>query len=284
MPFLIVVLAYLLSRYTHASQWLHHDKLYDRLLDKLAAGNPGTPLAFVISVTGTSLFTAWLFWNLPFWLHFFLAIAVLLSSTGSSNWRGYTANALSRIQQGNAESIWLSLEAKGLLEPDAGAHALWLALRKQAAYLYLTEWFAIFFWFTLFGPTGALFFRLLTLYNQHPRIRDGLLPSFAQWQVVMEWLPARYMGLCFCLSGNFATCFHVWRQLAIDTHTSNPNFLARCLDAALIVDDANAQVSHIGTGTIHPDTFRLGQALQDLLAHTEIIGLVGLALTVLVLH
>jgi membrane protein required for beta-lactamase induction len=108
----------------------------------------------------------------------------------------------------------------------------------------------------------------------------------------MEWLPSRYMGLCFCLSGNFATCIRVWRQLAIDTHTSNKDFLARCIDAALILDETSSTENpsnddasnHNALTVITPRTRQLGLALQDLLAHTEVIGLVGLAITVLVLH
>lgn len=280
MAFLSVIFAYLLSRHTSASKWLQHDGGLHLALQWLADIKPGTSTAFFIAVAGSGLFTAWLFLHLPFWLHFFLAIAVLLFSTGRNNWRSYTTECLAQLRDGNAETVWLSLESQGMLEPAAGADALWYAIRKQAAYLYLTEWFAIFFWFSLLGPAGSLFFRLLALYNEQAVTSNGKLPTLAKWQSALEWLPTRYMGLCFCLSGNFATCFHTWRQLVVDTHTSNQDFLARCADTALIVE-APASSS---TNPVTDRVLQLAPSLQDLLAHTEIIGLVGLALAVLVLH
>jgi AmpE protein len=285
MLFLSVLLAYVLSRYTAVCAWLHHDGWLNSAIDALALRKPATFLPFAGTVIAGTLLVAVGLWYLPFWLGFLGGIVVLLFSLGRGDWRSNTAQTLMQLRDGNAEAVWLTLESEQMLDASTQPDTLWRALRKQAAYRYLLDLFAVFFWFVLLGPAAAVFFRLLVVYNRHAHVRDGRLPSCQQWQTVLEWLPARYMALCFCLSGNFIPSFNLWRQLALDTHLGSADFLARCMDAALILDESiTAEAAGVDVPEPVAVALRRGQSLQDLLVHTEMIGLVGLALTVLVLH
>jgi AmpE protein len=158
---------------------------------------------------------------------------------------------------------------------------LWLAWRRHAGCWYLDRLFAVFFWFFLLGPAGAVFYRLTSLYNRHPSLPAGNLPSYQQWQWALEWLPVRYMGLCCCLAGNFTTGFHVWRQWLLDTRVSSADFLAQCLDASLVQESSTETPPEVDESLRL--TLMRSQALDGLLVRTEIIGLAGLALVILVL-
>ncbi len=287
MPFLSVLFAYLLSRHTTVGTWLHRDRWLYALLDSQLRSSPFAALGIPL---GGAILTALLLWKLPFWLGFAAGILVLLFSIGRENCRGYVLQTLSQLRDGNAESIWLALESAGLINDKSGnrdsGSELWAGLRSRAAYVYLTDLFAVFFWFCLLGPAGAVLFRLLSISNGRvQRLLDNDSPgntgTIKHWLMAMEWLPARYMGLCFCLAGNFTSGFSVWRQLAPDTHLPTAGFLGRCVDAALLHDLEVAPTAAAPTELAL--ALQRAPALHDLLARTEMIGLVGLALAVLLL-
>lgn len=283
MSFLSVLIAYLLSRYTDLATWLQHDTWFNHGIDQISARQPASRMPFYELVIGSSALVLLVLWLIPFWLGFFVTIAALLYSLGRGPWRDYTANTLAALRADKAETVWLALESEGSIDTASG-DALWVAIRKHASYSYLRDLFAVFFWFCVTGTTGAVFFCLLNLYNQHPRVRNAELPDFRRWQTAMEWLPARYMALCFCLAGNFNNCFWVWRQLALDTELDTREFLCRCLDAALVLDNRQSLAADTLEQEQLEKSLRYGAGLQDLLVRTEIIGLVGLALTVLFFH
>lgn len=283
MAFLSIVFTYLLARYTAVGKWLHHDVWLRSLINKLAAAKPHSEFTFFAVPVAGSLFVLIALWQLPFWLAFFLGVVVLLFSVGRGDWHSGLADLAERLCNGNAEAVWLALEQEGVVSDGGGepGQGLWLAWRRHAGCWYLNRLFAVFFWFFLLGPAGAVFYRLTSLYNNHQQVLTGNLPSYRQWQFMLEWLPVRYMALCGCLAGNFTTGFHVWRQLLLDTHLPSADVLAQCLDASLLQDNTS------GTLLSVDESLRLtlmrSAALDELLVRTEIIGLAGLALVILVL-
>ena len=283
MSFLSVLFAYLLSRYTSLATWIQHDGWFDLGLTSLVAKGLTGRIPFYVIVFGTSLLCLFVIRHLSFGLDFFATIALLLYSLGRGNWRDYLSQTFQALQNGKAQTVWLTLESEGNIEATGG-DALWMAIRKHAAYSYLRDLFAVFFWFCLAGPAGAVFFRLLTLYNQHASVRNTQLPSFLNWQTALEWLPARYMGLCFCLAGDFSRCFRLWRKLVLDTQLDSRTFLCRCLDEALVMSDNTETPATSLEQELVDKSLRYGVSIQDLLIRSEMIGLVGLALTVIIFH
>jgi membrane protein required for beta-lactamase induction len=228
-------------------------------------------------------------WQASFWPTFFLGILLLLFSFGRSDWRGTVARLVARLREGQAENVWLMMESEGFVSGGEGepGQGFWLAWCRYTGYRYLDGIFTVLFWFFLLGPVAAVFYRLVSLYNNHPQVLAGNLPAFTQCQYALEWLPVRYMALCCCLAGNFTTGFRVCQQLALDTRLSSADVLAKCLDASWVQEtwimenpaDVPADVD---------ESLRLvvmrSPALQALLERTEIIGLVGLAFAILVFH
>lgn len=282
MPFLSIVFTYLLARYTAVGKWLHRDSWLVALVDRLALAWPRAGLTFFVVPVGGSLLVLLALWRLPFWPGFFFGVLLLLFSVGRGDWHSGLADFAERLRTGSAEGVWLRLEQEGLLSEGNGepGQGLWLAWRRYAGSWYLNRLFAVFFWFFLLGAAGAVFYRLTSLYNRHPQVAAGNLPSYQQWQWLLEWLPVRYMALCCCLAGNFTPGFNTWRQLLLDTRLSSADVLAQCLDASLVQENGAEALPDVDESLRL--TLMRSASLDELLVRTEIIGLAGLALVILV--
>lgn len=283
MAFLSIVFVFLLARYTAAARWLHRDVWFAAVIDAVAQRKPhsGLALAFLLSVV---VVLAAIWWQLDFWLSFFFGLLLLLYSVGRGDWHKGMRDLSQQLREGNAESVLLHFEESGVMpsEQDAG-QALWLAWRRYAGCWYLDRIFSVFFWFFILGPAGAVLYRWVVMYNRHQKVRSGDLPAIKKTQQLLEWLPVRFMGLCTCLAGNFTTGMRVWQRDARDAQISSADFLAQCLDAALILDvDASAVPTDVDYSLRL--TLQRSAALDLLMVRTEIIGLVGLALAILILR
>ncbi len=285
MALLSIVFVFLLARYTVAARWLHRDDVVASLLNAFAARKPNSWLAFAVLPLGGAVLLAVIWWSLDFWLSFFFGVLLLLYSVGRGDWNRGMRDLATQLQDGNAQSVFLHFEECDLMpsENKETDQALWLAWRRYTGCWYLDRLFSVFFWFFILGPAGAVLYRWVVLYNGHEKIRSEHLPSAKKLQHVLEWLPARFMGLCTCLAGNFTTGFRVWQQQLPSTTISSADFLAQCLDASLVLDSE--------VKTLSPDveyslrlTLQRSPALELLMVRTEIIGLVGLALAILVLR
>lgn len=80
--------------------------------------------------------------------------------------------------------------------------------------LFNRDVFAVIFWFCLFGATGALTYRAITLWRENAIIADSdlngyfsLLTRINDW---LDWIPARLLGLSLALAGDFAPAFQAW--------------------------------------------------------------------------
>lgn len=79
--------------------------------------------------------------------------------------------------------------------------------------------FAPLFWFVLFGPAGALLYRLALAFDrQWGGRRDAEFGSFgsfaAQAFAVIDWLPVRATAVAFAVVGDFEDAVYCWRNQA----------------------------------------------------------------------
>ena len=97
--------------------------------------------------------------------------------------------------------------------------------------------FAVVFWFVLLGPTGAVLYHSLTVYQEYSkRYNSELLgwESAIHWtHHVAGWIPARLTALFFGLVGNFETGFHCWRKMALDPHVDSESLVLACAETSL---------------------------------------------------
>lgn len=100
---------------------------------------------------------------------------------------------------------------------------------------YLQRLFAVLFWYLLLGPAGALFYHLAFLYSsrvrQHTDSEEGALVLHLVY--LLEWVPARLLGLTFSLAGDFVGAFARLREIALDMDRGAIGVVHTCALAAL---------------------------------------------------
>ena len=130
--------------------------------------------------------------------------------------------------------------------------------------------FAVFFWFVLLGPVGAMLYRLIDLCKLR-----SITAKFAatQMQGILDWLPVRMLAFFFALGGHFTAVIHHWKRGVWSAPVANDVFLTDCGIAAL--DILELQVLPID-GSAEKETLAL-------LDRTFIILLVILAIGVLLI-
>ncbi len=78
--------------------------------------------------------------------------------------------------------------------------------------------FALIFWVALAGPTGVVFYMLVThihYYLRHTRNEEALQPLLrviGKLHGVIDWLPQRLLSLTYALAGHFSLAFKFWSQ------------------------------------------------------------------------
>lgn len=277
MSFIAIVLAYCLSRFTKLANWVQNDALFDhslRLAKRLLPPRFVLAGLLLVGCGGVAILLAWL----PVLLALLLSVLVFLYSLGRGDWR-----------------LALARDEAQLLAQVGDERSLWTRWVKHAVSKCFDDLFAVFFWFFLFGPVGAMAYRITMLYSERatPEITDDAaaldvsavdkigqaLPSCAGAVHALMWLPARYMGLCLSLAGNFTTGFAVWRSLLLDTFLKPADYLRRCAEASLLIEENDADPQH--QQAAHPLFSTYADNLRHLLARGELIGLVGIAVLVL---
>lgn len=100
--------------------------------------------------------------------------------------------------------------------------------------------FAVLFWFYLFGPAGAVLYRLISIAAAMP-MPDSGLPDMTnaarKTEAVLDWVPVRLLTFIFALSGHFAKVLVVWKRHVITGLSSNQVMLMDCGIAALGFSD-----------------------------------------------
>lgn len=105
--------------------------------------------------------------------------------------------------------------------------------------------FAVLFWYMVLGPIGAIAYRLI---SELVRLKDSaenivLLNKASNILLnLLDWIPARLVGLGYVITGNFSTGFAQWRQYAMQGLSSSRELLIATGLGALVGEmnsDAN---------------------------------------------
>jgi adenosylcobinamide-phosphate synthase len=78
----------------------------------------------------------------------------------------------------------------------------------------LTRLFGVIFWFVLLGPFGAALYFFSQLAHGRWEGDEDFLSPLEQVVHVLDWLPARALGLSFAIVGNFESAMKSWRDQA----------------------------------------------------------------------
>ena len=106
--------------------------------------------------------------------------------------------------------------AAARLFPDAGSVRLDGGSLVEAVFRSaLRRWFGVLFWFWVFGPFGAVLYRLSTLAAE--RAGDATLPAetaagAGTLLALLDWPVSQLMTLSLALVGNFDSVVSAWRE------------------------------------------------------------------------
>lgn len=219
MPFIAVVITYLVLRWKGGADFLHKDDWFFRWCDYLARLPPlaNAPLAvLILSLLGpvVALLVLLAVVDGVWLLHLLLVVLVLLYAVG----RGRFRRQVKRYQDACKEGDWLvalaayqaTVPPRDLAEdlPEQGDWAdLDAQMKLVMAYRGFERTFAVLFWFVILGPAGALLYRLTAIYRQESGQEEAL-----RFLWYLEWPASRVLGLSFALTGNFVSCMHSLRN------------------------------------------------------------------------
>ena len=117
----------------------------------------------------------------------------------------------------------------------------------------LHRWFGPLFWFLLFGPAGALLYRIGALLGgdtAHAEMpatqREG-----ARWLLaVLDWPVAQLMTLALALAANFDAVFGAWREWHVGGARLDTGFLGAAARASVEIEIADDDTDLADSGTL----------------------------------
>ncbi len=84
--------------------------------------------------------------------------------------------------------------------------------------------FAVIFWFVIFGPTGAILYRLTTNLSKQDGTSDSLAAIAILFQAVLTWVPARMLALGYALTGHFDGALQAYRNRPYESDLALENY------------------------------------------------------------
>lgn len=227
MSFLVLIVALAIEEYWASNQPNRLLRQFERYADWLAQHfNGGQPyqglLAWVMGAFlpafGVGLLT-FLFWLLGDVLAWVWAVVVLYFCLGFKSIRSHMNKISSALRAGDlaAARDELKLMRPGSVEALSEADVAKLAL-EEVLRAGFSRLLGVAFWFVLFGPFGAVLFRLSHLLHDHWHAhipeRGDFLSYLDRIRFVIDWLPVRAIAFTFAIAGNFQGAMESWRNQA----------------------------------------------------------------------
>lgn len=107
--------------------------------------------------------------------------------------------------------------------------------------------FAVIFWFVIFGPAGALLYRLTTQLSKQDGLNDSLAAVAILFQAILTWVPARMLALGYALTGHFDGALQAYRNRPYESDLALDNYdvLVNTGMGALRDQEATDEISSI---------------------------------------
>lgn len=154
-------------------------------------------------------------------LGFLLGICVLYLTMGFRQFSHFFTDIHLALRKGELEQArqilaqWRGVSGDRLTGSEVARLAIEQALLSSHRHV-----FAPLLWFSVFGPAGALLYRLAQLLCEYWGERTD--PEFGQFGQfsrrafqVIDWLPSRVTATFFAIVGDFEDAVHCWRTQAV---------------------------------------------------------------------
>ncbi|HEY0721490.1 MAG TPA: regulatory signaling modulator protein AmpE [Gammaproteobacteria bacterium] len=146
-------------------------------------------------------------------LSFLVGVLVLLYSIGPKDLGAEVDAFIAARERDDEEAAqWHAQALLGKELPDSSRRLTQMLMENILAEVN-RRLVAVFFWFAVLGPFGALLYRLATLLHDSEREHGGgLIDAAARLLGVLDWLPARLCAVGYAMSGNFVESIQGWRD------------------------------------------------------------------------
>lgn len=206
MSFLAMIIALLIAQLRDKDSALFHDRWLTDMDTRLRQMGMSPGVSFLCSlalpVIAVGVVLDYLEPRLFGLLWIAFTVVILLYSFGRVNFPAMLDRYRAYFSSGNFESAWLDAKSESVTEMDQAEEAspedVQIYVQQLLIYEGYQGWFAILFFFLVFGPEGALAYRLLQLYSRFPEA--GLAQRLLFY---VDWLPARLVAATFSLTGDF---------------------------------------------------------------------------------
>jgi AmpE protein len=225
-------------------------------------------LTLVLPVLAVALINCFLTGILYGALKLIFGAIVLVYCLGPKNFWAQTYTCISALHADDPHPEFEVIKNAFGLMPTDNVEAFHRALTNALFIEANRRVFAVFFWFIVLGPAGAVLYRLVDLCR-----KEGVTTAAAATTVLqlLDWLPVRLLGLIFALGGHFTKVIKYWQHNVFTPPKMNDVVLAECGIAALDILELDKLPAD---GTAEKETIAL-------LDRAFVIGLVILAIAVL---
>jgi AmpE protein len=235
MEFLVILISLLLVYLNGSVPGIQRDRWYqswvESLRKRLAPGkHPEAYLmiSLVVPVLGVVL----LLWLASGWLmglpYLALNTLLLLYAFGRNDLAVEAHAYTSALSRGDTQGAYHKAAVFNFNHNQVAAEdgeGLHTEAVRALSYRYFEHYFAVIFWFCVLGAPIAVLYRLAELHTDLALDAEDEKPAAEQWLWLMEWLPARLMGLSLAAVGNFSACFQRWRKSLTNTEDSTATVL-----------------------------------------------------------
>jgi len=236
MVFIAILLALTLERFfdwSHLRRWQWFDRYCQLIGSYVDHLSPGLRLAswvlppvIIIGIVGCILSSS-LFGILRVIFDFI----IILYCFGPDNLWAQLYECLQAMQQGDARLVDVRVKAAFPEIAAPTSQALHQSLVRAIFIQGERRVFAVIFWFSIFGPMGAVLYRLTALINSRAIADLALLSNKAL--EILDWIPARVLGFFFALGGHFVKVFQALQKYALQGLDQNEVLTAETGIAAL---------------------------------------------------
>lgn len=241
MTFIVSLVALLIERFfdwSHLRKWGWFNSYAHKMLARVPGATSYIGLAVVI--VPVLLVVLLLQFILQGWLYGLLSlifqVLVLLYCLGPQNLWADAFGTITSLTQGDVSFANDKIKASFGMTSEGDVNKLHRLLLDGIFIQANIRVFAVVFWFVVLGPIGAVLYRTIVLCAQDP----ALAQSARLVEQVLNWLPAKLMGLLFALAGNFSHVLHCWRKKANFSLAGSDQFLVDCGTAALGREDQDS--------------------------------------------
>ena len=310
MKFLVILVALLINHYWTRDRALPGDAWFERLqgyiqgwAQRLEGYDTQRWRAVLLLLLPSCvlLILLWIVEGVWFGLiSFGVHIALLLVLFDPVHLRSWTQRYLSHWREEDFEGAYLYLQARNpslRLEYSDDQEAVHTQCSRFLLITSFERLFAVVFWYLVLGPAGALaYFVLLQMRREHDidASQDFEQPWLTRLEFVLEWVPARLLGLTFALAGEFEATFNCLRGYATEAQSTAAEVVLACANTAIgrtqkplsvhdseDKDSVNTLVIDIERESEPLTTLQYAQQIEDvlnLLDRSQIIWVGALAL------